>query len=87
MTTFLFNVMMMRYIGADGVAASTIVLYAQFLFTAVFLGYTSGVAPLISFNYGARNTRRLKKIYPMSPVSYTHLDVYKRQMLHRLGSV
>lgn len=65
-TTFLFNVMMMRYIGADGVAAITIVLYAQFLFTAVFLGYTSGVAPLISFNYGARNTRRLKKIYRMS---------------------
>ncbi len=65
-TTFLFNVMMMKYIGPDGVAAITIVLYAQFLFTAVFLGYTSGVAPLISYNYGAQNVRRLKKLYRLS---------------------
>lgn len=65
-TTFLFNIMMMRYLGEDGVAAITIVLYAQFLFTAVFLGYTSGVAPLISYNYGAHNTDRLKRLYRLS---------------------
>lgn len=74
-TTFLFNVMMMKYIGPDGVAAITIVLYAQFLFTAVFLGYTSGVAPLISYNYGAQNVRRLKKIYRMSMLFTTACSV------------
>ena len=65
-TTFLFNVLMMKYAGEDGVAAITIVLYAQFLFTAVFLGYTSGVAPLISYNYGAGNTKRLRKLFRLS---------------------
>ena len=65
-TTFLFNIMMMRYLGEDGVAAITIVLYAQFLFTAVFLGYTSGVAPLFSYNYGAANSARLKRLFTMS---------------------
>lgn len=65
-TTFLFNIMMMRYLGEDGVAAITIVLYAQFLFTAVFLGYTSGVAPLLSYNYGAANSARLKRLFTMS---------------------
>ncbi|MBC8536010.1 MATE family efflux transporter [Feifania hominis] len=61
-TTFLFNLIMMKLLGEDGVAAMTIVFYAQFLFTAIFLGYTSGVAPLISFNYGADNKKRLAKL-------------------------
>lgn len=62
-TTFLFNMMMMKYLGEDGVAAITIVLYAQFLFTAVFLGYTSGAAPLFSYHYGAKNIENLKKLF------------------------
>lgn len=66
LTTFLFNLMMIRYLGADGVAAITIVLYAQFLFTAVFFGYTSGAAPLFSYNYGAENTKRLKSLFRLS---------------------
>ena len=57
-TTFLFNVEMMRWLGEDGVAAITIVLYADFLFVAVFLGYTSGVAPLFSYSYGAEDHDR-----------------------------
>lgn len=65
-TTFLFNIMMMRYLQEDGVAAITIVLYAQFLFTAVFFGYTSGVAPLFSYNYGAGEKKRLHTLMRMS---------------------
>ena len=65
-TTFLFNLLMMRTLGEDGVAAITIVLYSQFLFTAVFLGYVSGVAPLFSFNYGARDKKRLGQLFRLS---------------------
>lgn len=61
-TTFLFNIILMRMLGENGVAAVTIMLYAQFLLTAVFLGFSIGVAPLVSFNYGAGNWRRLLKI-------------------------
>lgn len=70
-TTFLFNKLMMRYVGENGVAALTIVLYAQFLFTAVFLGYTSGIAPLFSYNYGAQNEKRLKKLFKLSIIFIT----------------
>lgn len=70
-TTFLFNKLMMRYVGEDGVAALTIVLYAQFLFTAVFLGYTSGIAPLFSYNYGAQKEERLKKLFKLSIIFIT----------------
>lgn len=65
-TTFLFNLIMLSYLGSDGVAAITIVFYAQFFFTAIFLGYTSGVAPLISFHYGANHIDRLKKLLRLS---------------------
>ena len=51
--TFLFNQLMLSLLGEDGVAAITIVLYAQFLLTALYMGFSMGVAPVISFNYGA----------------------------------
>lgn len=67
-TTFLFNILMLRYLGEDGVAAITIVLYAQFLLTALYLGFSMGVAPVISFNYGSGNTRQLKRLFKICAV-------------------
>lgn len=61
--TYLFNVMMLKFLGEPGVAAITIVLYGQFLFNALYMGYSMGVAPVISFNYGKKNTVLLKRIF------------------------
>ena len=65
-TTFLFNILMMKYAGEDGVAAITIVLYGQYLLISLFLGYSTGSAPVFSFNYGCENTKMLKKIFKIS---------------------
>lgn len=65
-TTLLFNKIMLRYMGEDGVAAITIVLYAQFLLTSIFIGFSSGVAPIISYNYGNENYSQIKKLFKMS---------------------
>lgn len=65
-TTYLFNIVMMNLAGEDGVAAITIVLYSQFLLTAIYLGYSSGVAPMISYNYGSRNNAQLQRIFRIS---------------------
>lgn len=62
-TTFLFNITMMQLMGEDGVAAITIVLYSQFIFTAVFLGFANSVAPVFSYHYGGQNTPYLKKLF------------------------
>lgn len=62
-TTFLFNILMMKYAGADGVAAITAVLYSQFLMSSLFLGFSIGVAPIISYHYGAGNKAFLKKTF------------------------
>lgn len=64
-TTFLFNISMMRLAGEDGIAAITIILYAQFLFSAAYLGFANGVAPVISYNYGNRNTVQMKRLFRM----------------------
>ncbi|MEG2295787.1 MAG: MATE family efflux transporter, partial [Oscillospiraceae bacterium] len=66
-----FNIIMITYLGEDGVAAITIVLYAQFLLTAVYLGFSIGVGPVLSYNYGEQNTLELKKIFKMSMIFIT----------------
>ena len=62
LTTYLFNWIMLRYLGESGVAAITIVLYAEFLLTSAFLGFSSGAAPIVSYNYGSGNRTRLRRL-------------------------
>ncbi len=65
---WLMNVAMIRAAGEEGVAALTAVLYTQFLFTAVYYGYSGGVAPVISYNYGSRNPRMLRRVFGICAV-------------------
>lgn len=64
--TFLYNIILMEFLGEDGVAAVTIMMYAQFLLNALFMGFSMGVAPVISYKYGEENTSQLKKIFKIS---------------------
>lgn len=65
-TTFLYNILMLKFLGEEGVAAITIILYVQFLLTSAYLGFTSGVSPRISYNYGAKDKEQLNKIIKYS---------------------
>lgn len=65
-TTFLFNIIMMRLTGPDGVAAISILLYLDFVLIAINLGYSIGVAPLFSYNYGSGDYQKLKKLFRIS---------------------
>lgn len=60
--TYLFNVIMLRLSGEAGVAAITIVLYGQFLFNALYMGFSMGVGPVISYNDGCRNVPLLRRV-------------------------
>lgn len=53
--TLLFNLIMLKYLGEDGVAGVSIMLYAQFLFNSIYIGFSIGVAPIISYNYGSNS--------------------------------
>ncbi len=61
-STFLFNIMFMRFFGEDGVAAITMALYFQFVFAAVYFGYAGGVAPIISYKFGNGDTAGLRRV-------------------------
>lgn len=61
-TTFMFNVMLMKYAGSDGVAAFTILSYLIFVGASVVLGVSNGVIPILSYNYGAGMIQRVKVI-------------------------
>lgn len=61
--TFLFNMVMMRLAGPNGVAAITIILYGEFLFNAFQMGFSIGISPIVGFQYGAQNKDQLKRIY------------------------
>ena len=74
-TTALFNVQMMAIVGEKGVAAISAILYLQFIFVAVFFGFVSGIAPVISYNYGAKNTDNIKKSFSISIKILTALSI------------
>lgn len=62
-TTFLFNIIFISYWGEDGVASISIVMYFQFVFSAMYLGFSMGVAPVISYKYGAQDLAQLKHLF------------------------
>lgn len=53
-------------VGADGVAAYGVIMYANFIFAAIYLGYSMGSAPITSYNYGAGNHTELKNMLKKS---------------------
>ena len=63
-----YNFQLLKYAGNDGVAAYGVLMYLDFVFIAVFIGYSIGTAPIVSFHYGAGNRDELKNILKKSTV-------------------
>lgn len=64
--TMLYNFQLIRIAGEDGVAAYGVIGYLTFIFIGLFFGYSMGVAPVISFHYGAENHDELKNLFKKS---------------------
>ncbi len=64
--TMMFNWTMLRYVGEDGVAAVTIIMYVLMFASSLYTGYSYGVAPMLSFYYGEQNHGKLKKLVGLS---------------------
>lgn len=64
--TMMFNWTMLHYVGEDGVAAVTIIMYVLMFASSLYTGYSYGVAPMISFYYGEQNHDKLKKLVAIS---------------------
>ncbi len=64
----LYNAQLLKYAGENGVAAYGTIMYVNFIFISLFVGYAVGVAPVISYHFGARNTDELKGLLRRSGV-------------------
>lgn len=61
-----YNIQLMKYAGENGVAAYGVLMYVSMIFSAAFLGYSSGVAPVIGYHYGAKDYRELRNLLKKS---------------------
>lgn len=68
LVNMLYNFQLMKFAGADGVAAYGIIMYVSFIFVGCYLGYSIGMAPVVSFHYGAGNHDELKSLFKKSLV-------------------
>lgn len=66
----------MNLAGENGVAAFGTIMYVNFIFIAIFLGYSIGSAPLVSYHYGAGNHDELKKSVPKKSAAHRNLGTH-----------
>ena len=64
----LYNIQLLSYAGEDGIAAYGVIMYVNFIFIAVFIGFAIGTAPIIGFNHGADNRPELQGVLKRSLV-------------------
>lgn len=58
----LYNIQLMKFAGENGVAAYGTIMYVNFIFAAIYFGYSIGSAPIVSYHYGAANHDELKNL-------------------------
>lgn len=66
LVNMLYNMQLMKFAGADGVAAYGVIMYVSFIFTGTYFGYSVGVAPIVGYHYGADNKDELKSLFKKS---------------------
>ncbi|MGI6054155.1 MAG: MATE family efflux transporter [Clostridium sp.] len=62
----LYNFQLMRFAGEDGVAAYGAIMYVNFIFAAIFIGYSIGCGPVIGYHFGAGNRDELSNLFRKS---------------------
>lgn len=68
LVNMLYNIQLLKYAGENGIAAYGVLMYVNFMFLGVFIGYSVGSAPVISYHFGAKNRREVKGVLKKSLV-------------------
>lgn len=63
-----YNLQLLKYAGEDGVAVFGVLMYVSLIFQAIFIGYSIGISPIISYHYGAQNRKKLQEVFRNSLV-------------------
>ena len=68
LVNILYNFQLMRFAGEDGIAAYGVIMYVNFIFIAMFVGYSIGSAPLTGYHYGAHGLDEVRNLLHKSLV-------------------
>lgn len=68
LVSMLYNLQLIKYAGENGIAAYGVIMYVNFIFVAVFIGFVIGSAPIVGFNHGADNRPELQNMFRKSLV-------------------
>lgn len=66
LVSVLYNLQLIKWAGENGIAAYGVIMYVNFIFIAIFIGYSIGSAPIIGYHYGAENDSELKNLFRKS---------------------
>ncbi len=64
--TILYNYQLLKYAGTNGVAAYGVMMYLDFIFVSIFMGYSIGTAPIVGYHYGSKDKLELKNLFVKS---------------------
>ena len=87
LVSMIYNAKLMDIAGEDGVSAFGVIMYVQFIFVAIFIGYCIGTAPIIGYNYGAQNREELQNIFKKSMIIITVVGVAMLALAEGLADV
>lgn len=74
--SMLYNAQLMKFYGEKGVSAYGVLMYVQFVFLAIEIGYSIGTAPIIAYNYGAQNIGELKNVLKKSVITMSACGIF-----------
>ena len=68
LVSVVYNLQLLAYFGKNGVSAYGVIMYVQFIFIAIYIGYIIGAAPIVGYNYGANNREELQNVFKKSVI-------------------
>lgn len=66
--SMLYNIQLIKYAGENGIAAYGVLMYVNLIFLSIFIGYSTGIAPIVGYHFGAENHKELKSLLKKSMV-------------------
>lgn len=68
LVSMIYNVKLLEITEHNGVSAFGVIMYVQFIFVAIFIGYCIGTAPIVGYNFGADNKAELQNVFRKSMI-------------------
>lgn len=87
LVSMIYNAKLLKLVERNGVSAFGVMMYVQFIFVAIFIGYCIGTAPIIGYNFGSQNNKELQNIFKKSMIIISVVGVAMLALAEGLADV